>query len=210
MFELMTALTKRVGSLATSMVVTAAVLFATAPVPRKSLEFTFVEPSGKQTSISSFQGKVVVMEFLLINCPHCTRVAQMISKLHKELGPRGFQPIGIAFDDDVGGGKVTEFVRRLGITYPVGYTSSVAVDEYLGRKPAERFMVPQIVVIDRQGIIRAQSRPVRESSLEDEIYLRNLLDSLLKESAPATNKSQGSPPSKKTLPSTGRSSARQQ
>ncbi len=174
-------------------------LFATAPVPRKSRELTFVEPSGKQTALSSFQGKVVVMEFLLINCPHCTRVAQMITKLHKELGPRGFQPIGIAFDNDVGAGKVTEFVRRLGISFPVGYTSSVAVDAYLGRKAAERFMVPQIVVIDRKGIIRAQSRPVRESSLEDEIYLRNLLDSLLKESAPTINKSQCSAPSKKNI-----------
>jgi len=45
-------------------------------------------------------------------------------------------------------------------------------------------MVPQIVVIDRQGIIRAQSRAIRESSLEDENYLRNLIDGLLKESKP--------------------------
>src|SRR5258707_6957244 len=180
----MTALTKKVGPLATFMVLTGSVLVATAPVPRKSLEFTFVEPSGKQTALSSFQGKVVVVEFLLINCPHCTRVAQMITNLHKELGPRGFQPIGIAFDNDVGGGKVTEFVRQLGITYPVGYTSSKAVDSYLGRKSSEQFMVPQIVVIDRQGIIRAQSRAIRESSLEDENYLRNLIDGLLKESKP--------------------------
>ena len=206
----MTALTKKVGPLATYMLLTASVLVATAPVPRKSLEFTFVEPSGKQTALSSFQGKVVVVEFLLINCPHCTRVAQMIAKLHKELGPRGFQPLGIAFDNDAGGGKVTEFVRRLGITYPVGYTSSMAVDAYLGRKAAERFMVPQIVVIDRKGIIRAQSRPVRESSLEDEIYLRNLLDSLLKESVPALNKGRSSAPSKKALPGAGHSSGRQQ
>jgi len=206
----MTTLTKRLGPLATLLVLSASVLVATAPVPRKSPELTIVEPSGKQISLSNLQGKVVVMEFLLINCPHCTRVAQMITKLHKELGPRGFQPIGIAFDKEVGAGKVTEFVRRTGITYPVGYTSSVAVDAYLGREAAERFMVPQIVVIDRKGIIRAQSRPVRESSLEDESYLRNLLDSLLKESAPAINKSQSSAPSKKALPGAGHSSGRQQ
>src|SRR5260370_37973767 len=99
----------------------------------------------------------------------------MITNLEKELGPRGFQPIGIAFDNDVSGGKVTEFVRRLGITYPVGYTSSVAVDAYLGRKTAERFMVPQIVVIDRMGIIRAPPSPVRAHSLDALIYLPHLL-----------------------------------
>jgi hypothetical protein len=37
------------------------------------------------------------------------------------------------------------------------------------------------VVIDREGIIRAQSRPIGETSLENETYLRNLVDTLLKE-----------------------------
>jgi hypothetical protein len=59
------------------------------------------------------------------------------------------------------------------------------VDSYLGRALSERFQVPQIVVIDRKGIVRAQSRPVREVNLEDENYLRNLIGSLLKEAAPA-------------------------
>lgn len=184
----MTALAKRAGSLAMLMVVTAAGLIATAPAPRKSIEFAIVEPSGKQTSLSSLQGKVVVIEFLLTNCPHCMRVAQMISKLQKELGPRGFQPIGIAFDNDLSGSKVTAFVQQFGISYPIGCSSSQAVDGYLGRAAAERLMVPQIVVIDRKGIIRAQSRPVHELNLEDENYLRNLIDALLKESALAKAK----------------------
>jgi hypothetical protein len=45
-------------------------------------------------------------------------------------------------------------------------------------------MVSQIVVIDRKGMIRAQSRPVRELNLEDENYLRNLIGDLLKEGTP--------------------------
>jgi peroxiredoxin len=192
----MSVLTKKVGRLATFILLSASLLVATAPVPRGSSELTFLEPSGKQTSLSSFQGKVVVMEFLLMNCPHCARVALVISKLHKELGARGFQPIGIAFDNDAGGGKVTDFVRRFGIAYPVGYTSAAAVDGFLGRKSSEQFMVPQIVVIDRQGIIRAQSRPIRESSLEDENYLRNLINSLLDESVP---RSGNRPPAREQL-----------
>lgn len=193
----MTALTKRLGSLALLIALTASLLVATAPVPRKSLEFTIIEPSGKQTSLSSLQGKVVVIEFMLINCPHCMRVAQMIARLYKELGPRGFQPVGIAFDNDISDKKVMAFAQRFGITYLTGYSSSKAVDNYLGRDAAERLMVPQIVVIDRKGVIRAQSRQVRELNLEDENYLRNLLDTLLKESAPATSKRRTVSPSNK-------------
>jgi hypothetical protein len=78
---------------------------------------------------------------------------------------------------------VTKFTQQLAITYPVGYVSSDKVDSYLGRSGTERFSVPQVVVIDRKGVIRAQSRPAGEKNLENENYLRSLIDGLLKESA---------------------------
>jgi peroxiredoxin len=160
-------------------------LVAAAPVPRKSPEFVVVEPAGKQTPLSSFKGKVVVIQFLLTNCQHCWRLAQTIARLQEELGPRGFQPIGIAFDSHASGQGVTDFAEHARITYPVGYSTSDKVDSYLGREGNERFQVPQIVVIDRAGVIRAQSRPTGEPNLENESYLRNLIDRLLKEGAPA-------------------------
>jgi peroxiredoxin len=160
-------------------------LLATALVPRKSPELKFLDPSGKETRLSSFKGKVVVIEFLLANCPHCQRVARTINKLYSELGPRGFQPIGIVFDNGISGPVVTNFVHDFKITFPVGYTSSDKVDIYLGRAATERFQVPQMVVIDRAGVIRAQSPGRGDPNLEDENYLRNLINSLLNKSAPA-------------------------
>lgn len=165
----------------------ASMLLATTPAPRKSPEFSFSDPSGKQTSLSSLKGKVVVIEFLLTNCPHCKRVAKMIARVQGELAQRGLLTIGIAFDNNINGKTVTQFSQNLGVTYPIGYTSSADVDNYLGRTPTERLMVPQIVVIDRAGVIRAQSRPTREENLEDESQLRNLIDGLLKEGAPPAN-----------------------
>jgi peroxiredoxin len=156
-------------------------LAAAAPVPRKSPEFTIVEPSAKQRLVSSFRGKVVVIEFLLTTCSPCWRVAHTMTKLHQELGPRGFQPIGVAFDTGISGPVVTDFVRRFGVTYLVGYASSDKVDNYLGRGLMERFRVPQIVVIDRTGVIRAQSPGKGDPKLENESDLRNLINSLLKE-----------------------------
>jgi peroxiredoxin len=136
-------------------------------------------------SLSSFEGKVVVIEFLLTNCPHCIRVAKMITRLQSEFDQRGLQTIGIAFDNDISGKRVARFSQELGVTFPIGFTSSTQVDGYLGRTQTERIMVPQIVVIDRAGVIRAQSRPVREVNLENEDYLRHLVDDLLKGTTPA-------------------------
>ena len=157
---------------------------AAPPVLRDSPEFAIVDPSGNTMPLSSFKGQVVVIEFLLIQCPSCLRVAQTINKLYGEMGGRGFRPIGIAFDNGISEPAVRSFVQLLKINYPVGYTTSDQVDRYLGRAPAVRFQVPQVVVIDRAGVIRAQSRPSGETNLTDEGYLRNLVRELLDEGVP--------------------------
>lgn len=188
---------RKLTQLAVFLVLGVSSVVATAPVPRKSPEFVIVEPSGRQRLLSSFRGKVVVIEFFLTNCPRCHRVAGTIAKLQNEFGPRGFQAIGVAFDKGINGPIVTDLVQRLGVTYPVGYASSEKVDGYLGRHSMERFRVPQIVVIDRKGVIRAQSSPTGERNLEDENYLRNLIDSLLKQSAPARSRTKMPPHAKR-------------
>ena len=165
-----------------------AVALPSAPVPRKSPEFVINEPSGKTILLSSFKGKVVVIEFLFIKSAHCMRVAETMNKLQKELAPRGFQSIAIAFPapgSDADGPLVAYMVDSFKLTYPVGYTNSENVDKYLAREKNDVLSIPQVVVIDRAGMIRAQSggRP-GNPKLEDESSLRVLLDGLLKESPP--------------------------
>src|ERR1700735_4052910 len=70
------------------------------PVIRKAPELTIAEPSGKQTLLSSYKGKVVVCTFIYTTCVHCQRETQMLTKLYKEMAPRGLQIVGIAFNDN--------------------------------------------------------------------------------------------------------------
>jgi hypothetical protein len=162
-------------------------LAAAAPVPRVSPDFVIIEPSGQAMPLASFKGKVVMVEFLLTRCARCLRLAQTINELHGELSPRGFQGVGVALDTGANGLTVNNLVQLLKLNYPVGYATSDKVDSYLGRGMTERFQVPQIVIIDRAGVIRAQSLPVGEVNLLDESYLRTLIDGLLKEGSPAGN-----------------------
>jgi len=170
---------RRVAPFATLLAL-AASMSALSPTPRKSPEFTILSPSGKQTLLSSLKGKVVLMEFLWTNCPHCQRASRTIGKLHQELGARGFRPIGVAIGNEITERMLADFVAQSGVTYPMGHSTFAAVDKYLGRSPAERLMLPQIVVIDREGIIRAQSGAMGDPKLEDESYLRSLLETLLR------------------------------
>jgi peroxiredoxin len=157
--------------------------------PRKSPEFTINEPSGQQVLLSSFKGKVVMIEFFFVRSEKCLNLTQTMNKLNTELGGRGFQPIAIAFPaphSDANGPLVGHVADYLKLTYPVGYTKKEDVDQYLSRGEKELLRIPQVVIIDRAGMIRAQTGGHEGNlKLEDEAYLRTLLDGLLKEGVSA-------------------------
>jgi peroxiredoxin len=159
------------------------------PVPRKAPELSFSDPSGKAISLSNFKGKVVAIEFFFVRSMHCVRVAQTLNKLNDELSSRGFQALAVAFSApqaEADAATVDNFVQSYRLTFPVGYTGKGDVDGFLSRSKDDVLNIPQVVIIDRAGMIRAQSgnRP-GDPKLEDGDSLRALLDGLLKESAPA-------------------------
>ena len=162
------------------------------PVPRKSPEFIVNDPSGKQIPISSFKGKVLVMPFMFTTCPHCQREAQMLTKLQREFGSRGVVMLGTVFND-ASGPLATQFVKEFNIGFPVGYATRDAVTGYLGLSVMDRWVVPQVAILDKKGNIVAQSLAAGSPELQDETYLRNFLEKLLKEgAAPAKTGQRGS------------------
>jgi len=185
-----------------------AAAFAMPPsvTPHKSPEFLISnpsDPSGKTILLSSLKGKVVVLNFWFIQSDHCLRVAKMLNKLNSELAPRGFQALGVVFDPpnvrgESAGRLIQPAVNYLKLGYPVGYASKTTVDTYLGRTGNEILSIPQLVVIDRSGSIRAVSGEHADPNLEDENSLRTLLDGLLKENPPPATHTKAPVNSKKT------------
>jgi hypothetical protein len=169
-------------------------------VLRKSPELAISQPSGKTILLSSLKGKVIVIEFLFVRSPHCLRVAQTLNRLQRGLEPRGFQSVGIVFGPGASESVVTNLVQSLKLGYPVGYTSSNIVDSYLGREGNEVLKIPQVVVIDRAGMIRATSGAKGDLNLESENSLRKLIDTLLSETGRAVHKSRTATPAKPVSP----------
>lgn len=163
---------------------------AAAPLPRNSPEFRIEELSGRTTMLSSFKGKVVVMEFLFVRSQHCIRVAQMLNQLQLELGARGMQAVGVAFDAPnaavTGGEFLIPMVEALKLAYPVGYAGTASVDAYFERSGSDMLSIPQVVVIDRAGMIRAATGGQVNPALEESDALRALVGKLLEEAPPNT------------------------
>lgn len=169
---------------------------------RKSPDFTISQPSGKITQLSSFKGKVVALEFFFVQSNHCLNVAKALNQLNAELGPRGFQAVGVVFDPpkvpNSEGRLIQPMVNYFKLGYPVGFASKSDVDSYLGRTGNEILSIPQVVVIDRSGFIRAATGDRVDPSLEDESSLRALLDGLLKENPPPATPAKTPAKAKKT------------
>jgi len=165
---------------------------AAGPVPRPSKEFTVTTPQGQQILLSSEKGKVCVVQFLFTWCPHCQAFSQMLTQLNTEYGPRGFQALGVAFNTDPDNpedkvplkDKVVAYAQKYA-GFPVGVSNRSTVLSYLGISELERIGVPEIVVLDRKGVIREQSPTQGGGPLTDPAHLRMVIESLLAEGAGA-------------------------
>jgi peroxiredoxin len=156
---------------------------AAPPVPRLTKELVVTETSGKELHLSDYRGKVVLIQFLYTNCVHCQATARLNSKLQNDLGPKGLQVLGAAFNEETlaGPDAIRNFISTNNITFPVGAVSRDTVLGYLGISVMTRFVVPQIAILDRKGTIRAQSDPLGTAELQDETHLREFLGDLLKQ-----------------------------
>ena len=149
-----------------------------ADLPRQSPEFVINWPSGEKQLLSKYRGKVVLVEFLYTTCSHCQHTAGVFSKLQADYGPRGFQCLGIAFNE-MSNMLVPDFIKEFKPTFPVGWANRDPGMVYLGVSPIERFAVPQVVLMDRKGVIRLQSPPLGDASLQDEKFMRVKIEELL-------------------------------
>lgn len=152
--------------------------FGAQPVPRQTQEFKLQDASGKPVSLTAQKGKVVVIQFLYTTCGHCQATATWLSKLQSELGPKGLQVYGVAFNDGVSAKDVKDFGQFA--KFPVTPSPSEAVIKYLGISILEGYSVPMMVVIDRKGVVQAQSSPRGlRGEVNDEPVMRALVAKLL-------------------------------
>lgn len=163
--------------------------------PYPAPDFVVNMPDGKPLHLSSLRGKVVVVECLFTTCPHCQDASRTFTSLYKEYGARGFQPVGVAFNDELFAPNATpaavvnEFVKNFSVGYPVGWTDRSKILEFMGITPFDRFVVPQMIWIDRKGMVRAKTQPAgldKENRVET--YWRQMIETLAKEPGVAAKK----------------------
>lgn len=168
--------------LGSALLVFGASAFAAPPVPRPAQQLEIADGSGKHV-LSSYKGKVVVVQFLLTTCPHCQKFSQLLTQLQGQYGPRGFQALGAAVNEATPQ-MARDYQAKYAPNFPVGPLNEDLVFPFMSFSIMERPGFPQIAVIDRKGMIREQTTTENIAQpLQDEGHLRALVEKLLAESA---------------------------
>lgn len=187
----------------TSLLMLALATVLSAADPRPAPELVIKAANGQEQLLSKFRGKVVAVEFLLTTCPHCQKASQNMQKLYKELGPQGFQPIGIAIND-MANMLINDYAKQFNLTYPLGYSNRDVATQFLQHPVMMSMLMPQLVVIDRKGIIRHHYPGGDKFFENEEKNLRDVLLPLLK-ATPAAPAPTSAAPKKAATPAAAKS-----
>jgi thiol-disulfide isomerase/thioredoxin len=110
----------------------------------------------KQLSVSSFKGKVVVLNVWGSWCAPCRAEAPNFEKVYQDLGPKGVQFVGINVADPKVESAVA-FEKQFGVTYPSLYDPSSKLMLRFRKGTLNPQAIPSTLVVDRDGKIAARS-----------------------------------------------------
>jgi peroxiredoxin len=127
-----------------------------AATPRPAPELEFISHSGERIKLGNYKGKkAVLIEYLLTTCPHCQKTAEMLSTIQSQYGAKGLQVLGIAINAEARQ-QLPDFSVKYARNFPVGITDHDQAASFLQHSSMMPMLMPQLVFIDRKGIIVEQ------------------------------------------------------
>jgi cytochrome c biogenesis protein CcmG, thiol:disulfide interchange protein DsbE len=112
-------------------------------------DFSLPNLAGGQLTLSTYRGKVVLLDFWATWCDPCREEIPRFVDMQNKYGNRGLQIIGVSMDD--GPEPVREFYQRFKMNYPVAMGNATIGQAYGGV-----LGLPIAFLIGRDGSIQAK------------------------------------------------------
>ena len=133
-------------------------------------DFALASIAGSNYRLSEYRGEVVALLFWASWCGDCRRELERFERLRRTYGNVGFVVLGVSLDDEPAQARALAAAAALG--YPVLSDP--------GKEVARTYRVddlPLIVLIDRNGVVRARHDALDEREERGlMVSLRDLID----------------------------------
>jgi cytochrome c biogenesis protein CcmG, thiol:disulfide interchange protein DsbE len=131
--------------------------------------------AGKQTRLSEFRGKVVVLNFWASWCGSCVEEMPDLDRLQARIRSRGGIVLGVSVDENCG--NYEDFLKKYPLRFSTACepTNKVSLD-YLYSGPLDDGQIPETYIIDREGrIVRRVIGPQQWDSAAMNAYFDSIL-----------------------------------
>ena len=126
-----------------------AALFAAGPL-RRAPGFCLMDASEKWQDLAEYRGKIVLVEFMQTNCPHCAAFSTVLNGLKLKYGDKlAILAIGNPPIDSLQ--TMTQFAKGHQLAYPLLLDQGQVAYSY-ARTPS--IDLPTVYLIDANGMIR--------------------------------------------------------
>jgi len=126
-------------------------------------DFDEKDLAGKQLSVGSYKGKVVLVDFWATWCGPCVGELPNVLKTYEKYHPKGFEIVGISLDSDKT--KLTSFMEAKKMTWQQYFDGKGWGNKLAGKYGVSS--IPATFLLDREGKIIAKN--MRGEALETEV-----------------------------------------
>jgi RNA polymerase sigma factor (sigma-70 family) len=120
-------------------------------------DFTLTLMDGKKLRAHDLLGKVVLIDCWSTTCSPCMKKMPTLKRLYEKYHKDGFEIIGVSFDTDAA--TTREACRQYCLLWPQAFVPSDDKTRELWEQAAGLKSVPLLLLMDRDGIFRADCHP---------------------------------------------------
>jgi thiol-disulfide isomerase/thioredoxin len=132
----------------------------------KEIELTLKDPFGSEQRLSSFKGRIVILNFWATYCIPCRKEMPDLAAIQNEYAALGVQVIGASADELEDRDKVLQFAKETKVNFPIWVGASTVDMMKFGLGTA----LPGTVVIDRNGrVAKVISGIIKKADLKKQI-----------------------------------------
>ena len=138
--------------------------------PTKTIDFGLENLSGEEILLSSFEGKVVLLNFWATWCGPCRSEIPSMQALYDDLESEGLEIVAVNLRES--SSTVASFVKEFGMTFPVLLDATGEIGSTYGASS-----IPTTYVIDRKGFaVSGIIGSIEWDTPRMRTYLTSLLD----------------------------------